>query len=316
MRSRQFSIVDLVSVVSVASLGLILMMPSLVRARTVSRQKECANNFKFIGIALHNYHDTCLTFPPGRIWEPDPTRPSHDCGVLLLMSPFAEQAAVYNSYNFHTGGWACVENKTSSIQKIEVFLCPDDKMDTVSAKAEPAGQPTNIAFSLGSKAFLTHRAHATANLGGPPEGLFFDNSRVGVRDIIDGTSLTVAAAEQLIDHARRDGPAEITGECSGQQTDGTRYSDRSGSRWISGHPASNYFNAHRPPNDKQPDCFNGVYPVGLGALNKVPRSRHEGGVNVLLGDGSVKFVRNSVDLMVWQALNTRNGQERIDQGQF
>jgi prepilin-type processing-associated H-X9-DG protein len=72
----------------------------------------------------------------------------------------------------------------------------------------------------------------------------------------------------------------------------------------------------RSSNDEQPDCFHGAYPVGLGSLNKVARSRHPGGVNVILGDGSVKFVRNQVDLHVWQALNTRAGQERIAQDSF
>lgn len=316
MRASRFSLVDLAVVVGIAVLFGVLLLPATLRARTVSRQANCANNFKHIGLALHNYHATFVVLPPGRVWEPNPMRPPHDCGVLTMILPYVEQASVYNSYNFHTGGWACVQNMTSRIQKIEMFLCPDDKMDTDSAKTEPVGQPSNIGFSLGSKAFLTHPAHAAANLGPSPEGLFFDNSSVGFRDVIDGTAFTVAAAEQLIDHARRSGPAEITGECSGQQTEGTRHFDRSGSRWISGHPASNYFNAHRPPNDSQPDCFSGVYPVGLGALNKVPRSRHDGGVNVLLGDGSVRFVRNVVDLHVWQSLNTRNGQEVIEPNQF
>jgi hypothetical protein len=315
MRASRFSLVDFAVVVSIAALCGVLLLPVTLRARTVSRQANCANNFKNIGLALHNYHATFGVLPPGRVWEPSPMRPSHDCGVLTMILPYVEQAAVYNSYNFHTG-WAGTQNRTSSLAKIEIFLCPDDAMETVSAKSEPVGQPSNIAFSLGSRAILTHPAYTTANLGPAPEGLFYDNSSVGFRDVNDGTALTVAAAEQVIDHARRGGPAGSSGECLGQQTDSTHYSDRSGSRWISGHPAGNYFNAHRPPNDPQPDCFNGVYPVGLGVLNKVPRSRHEGGVNVLIGDGSVKFVRDSIDLNVWQALNTRNGRERIEAGQF
>jgi hypothetical protein len=316
MRTSRFTLVDCTAVAGIVALCGVLLLPGTLRARTVSRQKSCLNNFKHIGLALHNYHATHGVLPPGRVWEPNPMRSAHDCGVLMMISPYVEQSAVYNSYNFHTGGWASVQNKTSRVQRIEVFLCPDDKLDTVSAKVDPVGSPSNVAFSLGSKAFLTHPSHASANLGPAPEGLFFDNSRVGFRDVLDGTAFTVAAAEQLIDHARSGGPSEFTGDCSGLQTDGTHYSDRSGSRWISGHPASNYFNARRPPNDTQPDCYSGVYPVGLGALNKVPRSRHVGGVNILIGDGSARFVRAAIDLTVWQALNTRSGSERVESSQF
>lgn len=316
MRSSQFTLVDFVATSSVAAVVIALLMPSALHARSSSRQQTCADHFKTVGLALHNYHLTYNVFPPGRIWEPNPMRPPHDHGVLNQLLPWLEHAAVYNTFNFHTAGWASIQNKTTRIQRIELFLCPDDKMETFSANIDPTGHPTNIAFSLGSKAWITHPTHVMANLGPTPEGIFFDNSSVGLRDIIDGTAFTIAAAEQRIDQARRDGSAEITGDCSGAQTEGKHYYDLSGSRWISGHPAGNYFNARRGPNDSQPDCFHGSYPAGFGSFNKVARSSHADGVTILLADGSARFVRNQVDLAVWQALNTRAGQERIDQNGF
>ena len=107
----------------------------------------------------------------------------------------------------------------------------------------------------------------------------------------------------------------MTGECSGITGEGKQYYERTGTRWAAGHPSSNYFNARRTPNHVDPDCFHGT-PVGIGSLNKVPRSRHAGGVNLLMGDGSVRFLRNNVDLKVWQALNTRAGGESLAESDF
>ena len=107
----------------------------------------------------------------------------------------------------------------------------------------------------------------------------------------------------------------MTGECSGTTGEGKHYYERSGTRWVAGHPSNNYFNARRKPNHSDPDCFHGT-PAGIGSLNKVPRSRHEGGVNVLIADGAVRFMRDNIDLRVWQALNTRAGNEQVDASQF
>src|SRR5262245_42264809 len=142
MRSSQFTFLDFVVASSVAAVVIALVMPSALHARSSSRQQMCADHFKSVGLALHIYHGTFNLCTPGRIWEPNPIRPPHDHGVLNRLLPFLEQAAVYNSFNFHTGGWASIQNKTSRIQRIELFLCPDDKLETVSATIEPIGHPT------------------------------------------------------------------------------------------------------------------------------------------------------------------------------
>ncbi len=314
MRSQRFSLVDLAMATSFVAIVTVILTPAVLNARTASRQQDCANHFKMIGIALHNYHATHLLFPPGRIWDSDPLRPAHDNGATLMALPYIEQEAVYNAFNFYMA-WSTVQNKTACNQRIAVFLCPDAPMHSMSEKVDPVGGPTSIAYSLGSLAWLTHPTHAAAKLGPQPEGVFFDNSAIGAREIVDGMSMTVFASEQIIDANRRDGSAEMTGECSGAATEGKQHFERSGSRWAAGHPSSNYFNARRRPNDAESDCFHGT-PVGIGSLNKVPRSRHVGGVNVLFADGSVKFVRDSIDLRLWQSLNTRAAQEVVDPASF
>ena len=311
MPSPRITLVDSIAALALLAVGLTLVMPSLIHARAVSRQATCSDHFKVIGIALRNYDSTYLTFPPGRIWEPDPTRPPHDNGASVLFLPFMDQEALYNAFNFWHS-WIAPTNKTVRDAKIELFLCPDDQSVPLTVRVEPSGQPTNVMFSLGSLAWLTHPTHPDANRGPNPEGVFFDNSQIGLREMPDGSSFTVLASEQLVDRTRSEGSPDVTGECSGAATAGKQFYERTGTRWVTGHPSSNYFNARRTPNHPEPDCFQGISPVGIGSLNKLPRSQHEAGVNVLLGDGAVRFIRNGIDLKVWQALNTRAGGEIIN----
>ena len=315
MRSSRFHLVDLTVVVSVVVVGLVLVMPALARARTAARAASCSDNFKMIGLAMHNYNSTHGVFPPGRIWdEPkklakDPKNSAVDWNAGAMILPYMDEARLYNSINFSLS-WHAPANRTSIATKVSVFLCPEDEHKSVTERQPPAGQPTNVAFSLGSKAWVTH---PNANRGPKPEGIFFDNSTIGIRDIIDGTSNTVMASEQIIDQARRGGPGD-GGDCFGNALQPKEFSDRTGTRWITGHPSSNYFNGRRTPNHPEPDCFDGVLPAGIGSLNKVPRSRHQNGVHVLRADGSVAMAVNRIDLNVWQALLTRAGQELIADG--
>jgi hypothetical protein len=313
MRPARFRLVDLVALIFVAVAIISPLVPALAQVRAAARATSCSQNFKMIGLAMHNYHDTFGVFPPGRIWaDPktlakDPKNTATDWGVGVMILPFLDEARLYNSTNFSLS-WHTPANATACRTKVGFYLCPEDGQTTATASLPPNGQPTNIVFPLGSTAWSTHPA---GNRGPKPEGVFFDNSHVGARDITDGTAFTVMATEQIIDELRRGGP-DNNGECTGGPIEAKAFSDRTGTRWITGHPSSNYFNGRRTPNDSQPDCFDGVSPTGIGSLNRAPRSRHEGGVHVLLSDGQVSFVRNNIDLKVWQAVLTRSGSERID----
>src|SRR5206468_4443756 len=86
---------------------------------------------------------------------------------------------------------------------------------------------------------------------------------------------------------------------------GAYWSNQRGGKWINGHYADANYNHHLLPNDPRPDCSNASHNPGQAAA----RSQHTGGVNVLLGDGSVRFVRNAVAPDVWRALATRGGGE-------
>lgn len=300
--------VDLVALCGVLVVGSALLLPALAQARGQARRSACANNLKQMGLALHNYHDVFVVFPMGRVWQPDPKRNPLDCGAATMLLPYVEQAGVYNAYNFSLA-WHGLQNGTARNAKLEVFLCPDDQKQTATAKVDPTGQPLNYAFNLGAEAWLTQPAADKPRL---PDGLFFDNSRVSIREIIDGTSLTVMVSEQLIDQPRRSGAPNSSGDCSGAAVSGNRFADRTGARWVTGHPSSGYYNARRTPNHREADCFDLLSPGGIGTLNKVARSKHDGGVHVLMADGSARFAPDSIDATIWRNLHTRAGAEPLE----
>src|SRR5205807_9069433 len=142
-------------------------------------------------------------------------------------------------------------------------------------------------------------------------------------DVIDGLSNTVAFSESLLGPgggteppttpaALQDAKRQVLTLAGGTTTDdatcaaglangGAYYSNQRGGKWINGHYADATYNHHLLPNDARWDCSNVSHNPGLAAA----RSNHPGGVNVLLGDGSVRFVSNSVDPNTWQALATR-----------
>ena len=158
---------------------------------------------------------------------------------------------------------------------------------------------------------------ADASVG---NGLFFRNSALRMTDITDGTSNTVAFAESILGSTAlgsltgdvrveyEDVGSKTLSACNEDPTNaaayqGTRRYDRN-FMWADGEYNAGLYNHLRQPNDRRMDCVQHNTP-GL----KAARSRHTGGVNVTLGDGSVRFVRDSISVATWQAVGTRAGGE-------
>jgi len=176
----------------------------------------------------------------------------------------------------------------------------------------------------------------------PITGIFFDNSSVRIADIIDGTSQTVAVSETVksenggAEMLAWDGRTTTTGflmtrgasnngggpelmsyddQCTGA---GLFMLNLRGSSWILGVPAVTMYNHDRGPNDPRMDCIGGlthsrceIDTLDASSLSVSARSRHASGVNALLADGSVRFVKNSINLAPWRAIGSRNGREVV-----
>lgn len=305
-------------VIAIIGVLIALLLPAVQAARESARRTECSNNLKQLGLALHNYHDLHNTFPPGRVR-------SRVDGVGLVYSAFAqilpqlEQSACYASINFDLnadrGVFGGPQNATARATRIFQFHCPSDP---TSAFDLPDQAPTNYQMSVGT-------LHPVAR----NNGVLFENSGVRLADLRDGTSMTAVVSELVRSETlgtnrviEVPGSLIVSYEATCLPAGPPRQSAR-GNRWIYAAPNHTMYSHHRAPNDKLPDCRGGS-PFGDQtnavwdrlSLDTAARSYHPGGVNVLLGDGSVRFAKETMAVAAWRALGTRAGGEIISGDAF
>ncbi len=329
---RGFTLIELLVVMAIIGVLIALLLPAVQAAREAARRAECTNNLKQIGIALHNYLSAIGPFPPGRI-------NTHiaglgDCwGAYAQLLPYLEQKAVSDAFNFHLAPDSDPANTTGAAMFIGAFLCPSDGYLT---QAQAGYAMHNYLLNVGTTYSVVQTP--VAPLTGVPNGVFYENSNVSPAMITDGLSATVAVSETI----RSDPTLGATNLLNGfvitgnntttgpPITDDASYQSQCltstppgfqvtrGSKWFYGAPGHSMYNHRRSPNDKLYDCRGGL-PHSIRSdplwsqlsLNITVRSKHPGGVNSLLADGSVRFIKDSISLAAWQALGTRNGGEAL-----
>jgi prepilin-type N-terminal cleavage/methylation domain-containing protein/prepilin-type processing-associated H-X9-DG protein len=313
MRRRSaFTLIELLVVIAIIAILIGLLVPAVQKVRAAAARTQCLNNLKQLGVAMHNHHDARKKLPPGR-GTPFPFVFSTHAYLL----PYVEQQNLQRLIDFSVppltfGANDGSKNHPAATTVIPLLLCPSDGSDRVGGS--PYG-PTNYAANAGSGLV------AAGNLASG-DGVFFHGSGVRLTDIRDGTSGTVAFSESLLGSGqtptgavptdpRREvlelpGGSDTTPAACASGTSGV-WSGQRGAKWINGHYGDTLYNHFHAPNAAAWDCGNGFHNKALTAA----RSQHEGGVNVLLCDGSVRFVSESVALDVWRAIATRNGGEVV-----
>lgn len=325
---KAFTLIELLVVIAIIAILIALLLPAVQQAREAARRTECKNKLKQLGLALHNYHDVYGMFTHLR-GGPDKARGGDFSGLIGLM-PYFDQAPAYNTIEFTAGGikhpWDGSDAAWSL--QLDMLLCPSD---SIVNKRNGVGL-SSYKFCVGTS--------IRENYDRETNGLFMFSHRGyrGIRDIKDGSSNTIAMAERglgsgpnnsVIGHTARGiggidtNPSACLATATGEvYVGGTSISGwDAGTLWPFGHPHWTAVTTVLPPNS--PSCYAGG---GDNPSNQwgifTPSSRHEGGVQVLLGDGSVRFISENIDtgnlttanLGVWGALGTIQGGEVI--GQF
>ena len=338
LRNRGFTLIELLVVIAIIAVLIALLLPAVQAAREAARRSQCVNNLKQIGLALHNYHSIQDKFPLGaslNLYFPG-TYVAKQCwsahGQLL---PQLEQNAVYNAINFYfgvdtaSGSMSNVVNTTAIYTHIAAFLCPSDPNGSV----QPASN--NYFASVGTTTNFTNGGNSsvTSLADHPTTGLFGYQVCYGIRDAVDGTSNTIAFAESTIGSSTgqvgqrniglpsasipssallQDASSNITvtkqglAACDQAAMSASSWvTSNRGTLWAYGAMGQTMFNTVAMPNS----IGRWTYCGNLGTTTLVVYSEadslHSGGINCLMGDGSVKNLKSSMSLKVLLLLAAR-----------
>jgi prepilin-type N-terminal cleavage/methylation domain-containing protein/prepilin-type processing-associated H-X9-DG protein len=326
---RGFTLIELLVVIAIIAVLIALLLPAVQAAREAARRSQCVNNLKQITLAMHNLHDTNGAFPYGRKYDAWNSYPWY-CHVL----PFMEGGNIYNG--FVAGGLLASNNPdihanwqanaTVRVAMINTFFCPSDTglvldeqpsadwsrtrgnyKGCVGGGDQYGNYPNAQPKTLPGGIFLIAVGQ---NFDAPPGGVKPLQARIA--DVTDGTSNSVFLSEGL--NPRPPGP------WCGPMGDITL-----------GNMGGALFSNFTTPNSTSPDNIFGPCPQdgGLDPTYTAPclsiggnfdnnpnsyaaaRSKHPGGVNVSMVDGSVRFVKNTVSARVWWAVGSIAGSEVV-----
>jgi prepilin-type N-terminal cleavage/methylation domain-containing protein/prepilin-type processing-associated H-X9-DG protein len=344
-RCHGFTLIELLVVIAIIAVLIALLLPAVQAAREAARRVQCTNNLKQVGLAIANYESAVGCIVPGYIsycssgncssaaaatlpqqaavpgYNPDPFTLDQGpgWGWLAMLLPYAEQAPLYSATNVNLPTWAAA-NSTVVTTQINVFLCPSANNPTatcmmVDAKmnllpvASPFFARANYQYNMGWNDTSIQPANTSyddPHLG--CNGPLYRNSRVPYAGVTDGLSNTIFASEKSPYLADATWVGIIPGyrhfaynafSSLGTGGDGINF-DYPGSI-LSSHSGPSLYEdpvVIHPPNSP------------LGHTDEY-YSLHPGGANALMGDGSVRFIKQSINLLTWQSMSSRASGEVI-----
>jgi prepilin-type N-terminal cleavage/methylation domain-containing protein/prepilin-type processing-associated H-X9-DG protein len=304
---RAFTLIELLVVIAIIAILIGLLLPAVQKVREAAARAKCQNNLKQIGLALQSHHSAYDRFPPAV------NAAGYNVHTLIL--PYIEQENLYKQFDL-TLSPNHANNATPKSTVVPIYLCPSD------GAAMPAGTP-GVNYRSNSGVSIVNSYPSTANTAmPPPDGGFWQTNQYRFGDITDGSSNTAAFSEHVRGDfsnaaVSKDGdtfqpgtypatPDEAYAQCQAIDINNLSFQGKSnaGDFWTNtDHTGTRYYHAF-PPGSRS--C---MYPPQR--ISTTANSRHTNAVNVMLFDGSVRTVTNSINLAAWRALGTRNLGETI-----
>lgn len=275
---RGFTLIELLVVIAIIAILIALLLPAVQQAREAARRTQCRNNLKQIGLAMHNYHDTHLVFPPGVI-----TANGYAWGTFIL--PFIDQAPLYNAMD--PGD---INDLSDSAQLarcrtvLKAYICPSDPWRLPQTNTNynvritpPGGTATNFQIAMsnytGNSGTTNGNCEGETNVG---TGILSMNSNIAVQHVTDGTSNTLLCGER-----------------------GTESPAMYGALWAGTNaPYSNCaLNGNHNYNNLSitMNTYGIINATSSTSQHRGWSSSHEGGAHFLLADGAVRFISENVN---------------------
>ncbi len=347
-RASAFTLIELLVVIAIIAVLIALLLPAVQSAREAARRMQCVNNLKQLGLAMHNYESNNSVFPPQMVltfnsagtvtWK-------STWGASSRIAQFLEQGALANAMNFSVKV-SDASNSTAVSTQLSVFICPSE-VNSVAATTTNATTGAVTTYGISNYGWCEGIwfTFGGPSMPGKNPGAFGPNQSRSIANFQDGTSQTILAAEvKTYTQAYHDGgatpappgpagmnalPDVPTVLASIAASPGAGYKIAAPppglpggghTKWSNGNSFLDGFTTALPPNTKSPAGTNGLdtdvtsedEDDGGPTYSAVTsRSYHPGGVNVLFGDGSVKFIKNSIAVNTWRALSTVAGGEVV-----
>ena len=288
---RGFTLIELLVVIAIIAVLIALLLPAVQQAREAARRSECKNNLKQLGLALHNYHDTFNTLPPGYVTLPTAlTATTGYYGWQSSILPYIDQSPLYNAMNVGNVNWTY--GATNPISVIAGFKCSSDPGSSIvpTNVAARSHYAANNGTNLTTTNFSLNPMVTTAvGQGGP----FGANSKRNFRDFSDGLSNTLLVGE------RRSQGTAVGGLYTGN--DGIWVGPTSAGTTVTAAGVSLVLgDASATPNNNIGYTTASTFPNSNG--NYGYSSFHTGGAQFLMGDGAVRFLSSNISLLTYQTL--------------
>jgi len=300
-RTSGFTLIELLVVIAIIAILIGLLLPAVQKVREASMRLKCQNNLKQVGIGLHAFHDARGGMP-----RSGDLRTQLSWTVFVL--PFIEQDGLFKQISQTTGAYTSAgKNNAFGLVRMTTFLCQASSIDRMQTSAPHHVNPPDLVNNV--PPFTTHYYGITGSLGTDPNNTAYPHDTTGshggfatngmfLRDPTATTAPTVGIRFPQV----TDGNSNtfMVGEMSWvNNITGTRY--RSWLRGCDGDVCAGAKNINNSINTPSTATFNDL---SMG-------SQHPGGTNFCMGDGSVRFFTETINLTTYRSLGTCNGGETV-----